>query len=110
MLLRNKIVSLSESGDIDKMMQYLGKAKTCSADIYLSAYSSFVEKGHIAIAMPLLKEGLEHYPENQVSQEIVAITVCISECKVYKVYFLFLVLTSQHGRTIHGPQRLHHGY
>jgi hypothetical protein len=70
MLLRNKIVSLSESGDIDKMMEYLNKAaKTCSVDIYLSAYSSFVEKCHIAIAMPLLKEGLEHYPENQVRNE-----------------------------------------
>ena len=66
MLLRNKINSLSETGDIDKMMEYLSKAKTCSVDIYLSAYSSFVEKGHIAIAMPLLKEGLSHYPENQV--------------------------------------------
>ncbi|CAB4038512.1 TPR repeat-containing DDB_G0287407-like, partial [Paramuricea clavata] len=65
MLLRNKIVSLSESGDIDKMMEYLNKAKSCSVDVYLSAYSSFVEKGHIAIAMPILKEGLEHYPQNQ---------------------------------------------
>ena len=66
MLLRNKIVSLSETGDIDKMMQHLAKAKTCSVDIYLFAYSSFVEKGHIAIAMPILKEGLHHFPENQV--------------------------------------------
>ena len=66
MLLRNKIVSLSESGDMDKMVQYLSKASTCSVDVYLSAYSSFVEKGHIAIAMPLLKEGLKHYPEDQV--------------------------------------------
>ena len=73
LLSRNKIVSLSESGDIDKMMEYLNKTKTCSVDIYLSAYSSFVEKGHIAIAMPLLKEGLEHYPENQVRNEIIVV-------------------------------------
>ena len=70
MLLRNKIVSLSETGDIDKMMQQLAKAKTCSVDIYLFAYSSFVEKGHIAIAMPILKDGLHHFPENQVRNRL----------------------------------------
>ena len=73
MLLRNKIVSLSKSGDIDKMMEYLSKSKTCRVDIYLTAYSSFVEKGHVAIAMPLLKEGLHHFPENQVRNEIICV-------------------------------------
>lgn len=70
MLLRNQITSLSESGNIEKMMYFLTKANTCCFDIYLFAYSSFVEKGHVAIALPLLKKGLEHYPDNQVSNAI----------------------------------------
>lgn len=79
MLLRNKIVSLSEIGDIGKMMEYLGKARKCDVGIYLTAYSSFVEKGHIAIAMPLLREGLEHYPDDQVRHEIISAMLSISE-------------------------------
>ena len=67
MLLRNKIKYCADPGDIDKLMQYL-RQSNCSADIFLAAYASFVDKGHVAIAMPLLTEGLKNYPDNQVRE------------------------------------------
>ena len=65
MLLRNKINYLSDSGDIEKLMEYLGKTKR-DVNLYITAYSQFVNKSHTAVAMPLLKEGLKHFPDDQV--------------------------------------------